>query len=652
MLLFDTTFKKVIKSFRNPYSGRAPYFLTKDNKDPNVIWFASCFVGGLFKLDTTTGEFTQYKHVSGDINSVSNKFTFNIFQDGNILWIGTAGDGLTKFDKTTGTCTYYRHDPNDKNSISGNIVVESYIDSKGNFWVTTEDGGLNQFDRETEKFTSYGIHCGFPSNSTRHILECSKGYLWISTDSGIAKFDPRISKVVKLFTEKDGLSNNQFDRMANALKNSKSIFWFSGVKGVCKFNPEGANMIQNPHIPPVVLTSFKSKERTYNEQGVKKLTDVILPWSDNSFEFTFAVLDYVNPEKNQYAYKLEGFGEDWHYIGTNHFGQYANLSPGEYVLCLKGGSNNGLWNEQGTSIKIIIEPPFWATWWFKGIIAITFLGITLLLIQYRRKIQQKRATAMRDHAIASTTSLVAHDVRKQFTGLKIILQMLPKLTPEQTKKYSEDLDISIRKVDATLMDIMEASREMKYELIPGNILALLDLAIKDVSRYHPNKYVDFYYSFDKVALIALDEQRMCRAFENIIDNAFGCVPNKEGFMWFSTKEEEKTVKIVIGNSHSHISEDQFSKIFQNRFTSGKKGGTGLGLSIVTKVIGGHNGSVSVKNVDKTPDFIPENIRNVRGVEFVITLPLTDKPGYSLKDPVLANSKEAKATLGMTQKKRF
>jgi ligand-binding sensor domain-containing protein/signal transduction histidine kinase len=644
--LFDIASRRIIKSFNNPYTSCLPCLLTKDNKNPNVLWFASFGQGSLFKLNTISGKFTQYKHVPGDISSVSNENTFSILQDGNILWIGTGGDGLTKFNKKTGKCVHYKHDPNDKNSISGNIIFEIYIDSKGNFWVTTEDGGLNKFNRKTGEFTSYGINCGFSSNSTRHILEDSKGYLWVSTNSGIAKFNPSTSKVIKIFTKADGLPTNQLDRMANALKDSNGDFWFSTMRGVCKFNPEiASNVRQNLNVPPIVLSSFKSKEGTYDNRGFKLLKKVNLPWFDNSFEFTFAVLDYAEPDRNQYAYKLEGFDKDWNYIGTNHFGQYANLSSGDYILYLKGANSDGLWNEQGVSVKITIKPAFWQTWWFKGIISIIFLGTVLLIIRHRRKIQKKRVIATRDHAIANTTVIVAHDVRKPFTGLKMLLQMLPKLTSAQTKNYSEDLNLSIRKVDAMLTDIMEASREMRYELTPGNILSVLDLAIKEVSRYYPNKSIDFYYDLDTVALINLDDQRMCRTFENIIDNAFGFLPDKGGIMWFSVKGKNNKAEIIIGNTHSHISEDQVKKIFQDRFTSGKKGGTGLGLSIVTKVIKGHNGSVIARNVEKAPDFVSKEIRNIQGVEFEVALPLTEKSGYNMKDPSPKNSQEAKAEQG-------
>ena len=264
---------------------------------------------------------------------------------------------------------------------------------------------------------------------------------------------------------------------------------------------------------------------------------------------------------------------------------------------------------------------------------------------YMQKVSEQEKLAV----IGRTTALMAHDVRKPFAMLKTMLQMFPKLTPKQIKEFSGGLDISIRKIEAMLSDIMEASREIKYDLVAENILSVLALSIKNVSRYRSNKNIDFYYNLDTIALIDLDEQRMCRAFENLIDNAFDCLPEEKGFMWFSVKCKNDRAEIIIGNSHSHILEDQLKKIFQDRFTSGKKGGTGLGLSIVTKVIKGHNGSVIARNVEKAPDFVSKEIRNIQGVEFVVILPLTEKTGYSLKDPLLKNSEEAKAKLGMIKK---
>ena len=686
--LFDIKTEKILKTFKNPYQ-LTPCYLTQDNKNPNVLWFACSYAGGLFKFNIKTGEFTRYKHIPGDLNSVSDKNTFSILQDGGFLWLATGGDGLIKFDKRTGNCIYYKHDPNNENSISGNVVIESYIDHKGNFWVATDDGGLNKFYKSTGKFVHYGIKDGFSSKSTRHILRDHEGYLWISTDSGIVKFDPETLKVVKIFTKTDGLASNQLDRVANPIKDSEGDFWFSS-EGVCRFSPEEANKIQrNPHIPPIILTSFKSKAGTYHGDVGRKPTAVKLPSSDNSFKFTFTALDYTDPLKNQYAYRLEGFEKDWNFIGTNHFGQYANLKPGEYTLRLRGSNNDGIWNEKGTSIKITIVPAFWEIWWVEVLAGILAAAIIFLLVWLRMRALKRQAKVLvghnialnkeikerqkaetelskttealhkveldseRDHAIAETTSLVAHDVRQPFSQLKVILEMLPEFTPEEIEDCSRDLDISIRKVEAMLADIMELSREREYDLTPESLLSVLDLAIKDVIHCWPDKKVNFYYKLDDaIPLAKLDEQRLCRAFDNIITNAFDVMPEKGAFMWFSIKRKGRQAEIVIGNSHSNIPEERIDYIFQDRFTYGKKQGTGLGLRIVYKVVDGHNGSVSVRNVTTAPDFVPKKLNDLGGVEFIVTLPLTKKEGYGLREPLLKNSRSEKLTPEMVQKDNY
>ena len=265
--------------------------------------------------------------------------------------------------------------------------------------------------------------------------------------------------------------------------------------------------------------------------------------------------------------------------------------------------------------------------------------------KYETELSSERA-----HAIASTTSIVAHDVRKPFTQLKAMLAMLPHLKEEEISTYSGELDLSLRKVDAMLSDIMEFTRDAEYTVIPENILVVLDLSIKDTSRYNLKKKVEFYYDLETLNLINLDEQRLSRAFDNIIGNAFEAMPKENAFMWFLTKGYKDHSEVIIGNSGSHIPEDQIDKIFDNKFTSGKKSGTGLGLGIVKKVIKGHSGSVIARNVEHAPDFVPDNIRDTKGVEFVVTLPITKIGGYELKDSVLNNSQEAKIQYGMVDKK--
>jgi len=628
--LFDPVKKQVVRSFKNPYQ-IMPCFLTQDNKNSEILWFASFFSSGLFKLNTVTGKFSQYKHNS-DANSIGNKNTNNIFQDENLLWLGTGGDGLCKFDKTTGKCEYYKHDPNDKNSISGDVVIEPFIDSKGSFWVTTDDGGLNKFNRQTGSFTSYGMECGFPSKCTRHILEDKKGYLWISTNSGIVKFDPTKSKVVKRFTTADGLADNRFDRMANALKDSQGNFWFSTLKGLCKFNPEEASKIEpNKHIPSIVLSSFKSKEGTYNEDGLKKLIEIKLPWSDNSFSFTFAALDYMDPEKNQYAYKLEGFDKDWNFIGTNHFGQYSNLNPGEYILRLKGSNNDGIWNKEGISIKITITPPFWMTSWFKGLIGIAVLCTIGGVFQLRTTSLKKKAIYMRDHAIAKTTAQVTHDIRSPLAALNTALRDLKEL-PEQKRILIRNATHRISDIANNLlvkykMKGKEDSKEQK-DVEPELVSSLLDHLISEKRVQLTEKSIELILELDSNTysyFVKLDPEIFKRTISNLINNAIEAIETTKGVIRVILTKQDNDLIIKIIDNGKGIPEDILLKTKQGKISSTKKEGCGLGISSAIQNIRNWGGNYDIQS------------KVGEGTTFTVTLPVTEAPDWFQDNIILSSN---------------
>ena len=258
------------------------------------------------------------------------------------------------------------------------------------------------------------------------------------------------------------------------------------------------------------------------------------------------------------------------------------------------------------------------------------------LLKAREEKCQIELSSERAHAVAGATSMLAHDIRKPFALLRLTLEVLPQLKEEQIEQCSREVDLSISKVESMLSDITECSRGAKYTLTPENVLTVLNLSIKDTSRYNPKKQIEFYYNLEILNLVNMDEHRLSRAFDNVIGNAFEAMPEENAFMWFVAREYNDRAEIIIGNSGPHIPENEIHKIFDCKFTSGKKSGIGLGLSITKKVIEGHKGSVIARNVKHAPD----NIRNARGVEFVITLPLTNNPGNTLRDPLLKNSKEA------------
>jgi signal transduction histidine kinase len=234
--------------------------------------------------------------------------------------------------------------------------------------VGTLGGGLDRFDIASRTFAHYTEQDGLANNIVLDIVE-GGGYLWICTANGLSQFDLR-SETFTSYDASDGLPINEFSA---ACASSSGELLFGGINGFISFYPD--QLEDNVYIPPVVLTSLQQDGEEVNTgPAPEDLREVIFRWPGNSFEFGFAALNYTQPEKNLHAYMLEGFDRDWNYIGNRQFGRYTNLPGGTYTLKLKGSNNDGVWNEEGTSIRVTIVPPFWQTWWFWGIVVLTLAG--------------------------------------------------------------------------------------------------------------------------------------------------------------------------------------------------------------------------------------------------------------------------------------
>ncbi|MGE5123293.1 MAG: triple tyrosine motif-containing protein, partial [Acidobacteriaceae bacterium] len=203
------------------------------------------------------------------------------------------------------------------------------------------------------------------------IVEDEQGYLWLSTNDGLARFDPHTGSSQN-YDYNDGLQSNEFNTFAFGKTRAGEII-FAGISGTNLFKPEAVE--KNNYVPPVVLTRLtQAGEPLEAEQNVDTLREVTLSWPHNYFEFEFAALSYSNPEKNRFAYYLENFDQDWVTSSAYNFGRYTNLPGGTYTLHIKGSNNDGLWNESGAALTLTVVPAIWQTWWFRGI------GIALVII--------------------------------------------------------------------------------------------------------------------------------------------------------------------------------------------------------------------------------------------------------------------------------
>jgi ligand-binding sensor domain-containing protein len=338
--------------------------------------------GGMNSFDPSTGRFTRYRNDTRDPNSLSNDFVRAIYQDaGGTYWIGTQGGGLNRFERESGKFTSYRSNPNDSSSISNDFLMSICESKAGDLWIGTWGGGLDRFDRARGTFERFTEQDGLSGNAIYGALEDEEGNLWLSTNNGISRFNPK-TKAFKNYTVQDGLQSKEFNAGAYFKSRSGEMF-FGGIDGFNAFYPE--NIKDNSYIPPVVVTSFTKLNREVKlDVPVSELRNVKLSYRDYVFSFEFAALDFTAPNKNQYAYRMEGLDRDWVYTSAaKRFANYTTLRPGKYVFRVKGSNNDGVWNEAGTAVAITITPPFWGTWWFRALVLA--LLAPLAIFWYRRR---------------------------------------------------------------------------------------------------------------------------------------------------------------------------------------------------------------------------------------------------------------------------
>lgn len=328
-----------------------------EDRERDELWIAT-FRGGLNRLDLKTGDFSHFEaasHVPGNINDV-----YTLVEDRQgLIWLGSRRDGLYTFDKRTERFGYFRHDPHDPTSISDNRIRILHEDKNGRLWIGTASG-LNRF--ENGRFVRYGPAHGLPETDIQGILNDETGHLWISTAHGLLRMDLRTG-MVRHFSAQDGLHNDRFERGA-CYKASDGTMFFGGLGGYTYFRSNRIGFNSTP--PRVVLTNFRVADRDLPLSADPNSLEVIeLEHDQNFFSFEFTALNFRSPDKNLYAYRLEGVDDSWNYARDRRVANYTNIAPGKYQFHVKAANSDGVWNETGKKVSIWIHPPWWATWWFR-----------------------------------------------------------------------------------------------------------------------------------------------------------------------------------------------------------------------------------------------------------------------------------------------
>ena len=374
---------------------------------------------GLDRFDPKTGRFSHYRYDPGDPLSLSSDTVLSLHVDpSGALWIGT-GSGLNRYMPGLEGFFRYQAGGRDPNSLSNGVVRSVTDAAEGGLWVGT-DRGLNLLEPDTRRVTRYRARefepdpltdssilsvyqdgagvlwlgtfgqgfvrfdpkdgdariyretDGLPSNVVYGILEDEQGFLWLSTNYGLSRFDPQ-TETFQNYDSTHGLQSNEFNAGAY-WRGMDGEMYFGGVNGFNAFYPDAVT--KSPYQPPVVLTHL-AHGGAVAEAGkpIEAIRELTLRWPNNNFDFGYAALSYSQPDRNQYAYMLEGLEDDWIYVGTQRTGRYTNLPGRTFTLRIKASNSDGVWNPEGLSLKITVIPPFWETWLFRSMVGLLLVAI-------------------------------------------------------------------------------------------------------------------------------------------------------------------------------------------------------------------------------------------------------------------------------------
>lgn len=613
-------------------------------KDRSGNLWVGTWGGGVYVYDTALALKRKYLHTNA--NSINSDFINCFLQDRNgDIWIGT-DNGLNKLNQATGEFTYYSHATGNRHSISHNEVADLHEDKSGRIWVASE-GGLDMIDKNTNALISFTQQDGLPSSIVQAIQEDRQGILWLSTSNGITAFDPS-TKHFKSYTVEDGLQGQEFKNNCS-YQNSEGLIFFGGNNGFNYFHPDSIRY--NTILPPVFITGLSiSNKQAYPSNSGGILTNIIantnsitISYKQNVIGFQFAALNYLNSAKNQYAYRMEGFDTAWIYCGTRRSATYTNLDPGTYTFKVKASNNDGYWNEQGTSLSVIITPPFWQTWWFKTIGLFVLIALIAGLISLRThnikkkkllleqqvkmqtaelvnlnekeknaRIEAEKAKAMAEQAnkklqvtnqkMEQFAYVASHDLKEPLRTITSFIQILQKKYQgkfdEDSNKYLDFIVGSSERMKVLINDLLEYSQTgSKLTLTDINTCDLVATILNDIGAAIK----------DSGAVVTVDDLPSIKGyateikllFQNLLVNAIK----------FRKKEGAPQIRITGNDKGDHwefaISDngigiaaahrEKIFNIFQRLHPKSEYEGSGIGLAHCEKVTSLHNGQIWVES---------------------------------------------------------
>ncbi|WP_264538209.1 two-component regulator propeller domain-containing protein [Flavobacterium sp. N1736] len=619
------TFNTVSLSQKDSKENERPITsLLMDNGD---LWVGTN--GNGLKKVTQDGTVESYM-ADGTGNSISDNFITDLANRNNGLWIATQY-GLNFFDKRLKKVTKV-FKTGGKSGLPNNSLTVMFTDSKKRFWIGTESGGINLFDEKSEHFLEINKAKGFTDETIKSISEDAQGNIWVSDNNLLYKIRTKNFKSVPKITDfeitnyssKDGLKVKQFSNNSSLKLNSNQMV-FGSSNGLILFNP--SKLIKTEDTAEIVLTKLivnneeikPGNKKIPLDNYISETSEITLGYDQGYIGLEFSAMNFINPEKNEYAYKLESSfnKDDWHTIGSQHYINLTNLNSGTYLLKIRTSDAGGKWNPSIKTLKIIMLPPWWKTWWaYIFYFGILLTGAILLFRFFRNRellkqafyleqVEKERQEELYKMKLDFFTN-VSHEIR---TPLTLISGPVEELLSGAEKNSNLEHKLKIIKSNSDrllklvneLMDFRKAEKgSMKIYCEQQDIVSFCFDIYESFRGFAVEKKIDYKFVLNiNTALIYFDKNQMEKVIYNLLSNAFKFT-SKNGRITLAVeqKEDSDSIEIKVKDNGIGIPENRKKKIFKNFFQLDDRGsanlGSGIGLALSKSIVELHHGEIKVQ----------------------------------------------------------
>ncbi len=597
------------------------------------IWLAS-YSGGLILVTEEEGkiQFHPYNRILNPQDPRKLTMGRCVLADSKgRIWYGGLG-GIYRFDISDNKFhplnkRFYDFKPGINSTISYNDIKTIFEDRSGTIWIGTYGGGLDKYNEELDQFINYSDKDGLPSDIIYGIIQDNQGYLWLSTENGLSRFDLLTNSFINFFMN-DGLLSNTFSE-AKPIKTGNGELFFGTPNGIIFFKPW--NIKQDSFIPEVLLShieiSNKNNTTLCESSGIKNinfLDKLTLSHRQNNFSIAYASTSFYFPEKNKFAYMLENYDDDYNYVGNQHIATYTNLRPGEYSLKIMATNNDGIWNTNPRILTIIITPPVWKTktaYVLYGCILLLFMYLSYKIV---RKINRLKNLLKVEQEVSKIKLRFFTNISHEFRNpLTLIINPLSELLEDiHLDGYSQKL-IALANRNAKqllhlineILDLRKIQNKMMELKITENDVHCFFMAIVENFEYLAQKRnIDYSFSTQLQARTAwFDTEKVEKIMTNLITNAFKFT-QPGGKVSVALEVNNKEMTITVSDTGIGIDIQKSPKLFtrfyqQSEHIDTLHQGTGIGLSLIKELTELHNGTIKV-------DSWPE-----KGSRFQVILPV-------------------------------